>query len=420
METYGSTDEILRLPRTTLTRIFSYLDPESLARAAAVSHQFREFAYSEDLWKTLINSYLPTPIESCEPAPSFRRLFIAFHPYWFIPQFRFWLSDEQPRGQMILAHFNTTNLCIEAWAVGATRENSRYRPWSVDPEVMIHESDMRVHVDQHRLVFRFGVGDEQWIGDEKDRGLRHARAAMMYEEGTAAVRSRVELSLEQRQTKTSFEDLAMWPMPDVSASTSPSKLPAGTSIPDSYRPRSRPTRCHPTFSLRHRVDSPAEDGSTGVDPTSTQPDRHVVGNAITYGTISPDAYATNAEKPWQGVWCGDYFDHGAELLLILQPNATNEPIPTGTVHSEETAVNSSGNVAAEDRRCKSLLAVKLTGDSNIPRWQYSFVVPDLLKDGLLRVAEEDEFRGARVVRSALHIAAKGFQISELIPVPRCS
>lgn len=60
----------------------------------------------------------------------------------------------------------------------------------------------------------------------------------------------------------------------------------------------------------------------------------------------------------------------------------------------------------------SLLAVKLTGDSNIPRWQYSIVVPDLLEGGLVRVAEEDEFRGARVVRSAGHIAATGFKSSK--------
>jgi hypothetical protein len=119
MESHQSNDRKLRLPNTILTRIVSYLDPQSLARAASVSHQFQELAYSDELWKTFVNSYLPTPIESCKPAPSFRRLFIAFHPYWFIPKFRFWLSDEYPRGQLIIAQFNPTLLCIEAWAVVA-------------------------------------------------------------------------------------------------------------------------------------------------------------------------------------------------------------------------------------------------------------------------------------------------------------
>jgi hypothetical protein len=363
MESHQSNDRKLRLPNTILTRIVSYLDPQSLARAASVSHQFQELAYSDELWKTFVNSYLPTPIESCKPAPSFRRLFIAFHPYWFIPKFRFWLSDEYPRGQLIIAQFNPTLLCIEAWAVVADWENSRYRPWSVDAGVMIHESDMRAHVDRQHLIFRLGVADKDWNGNEKDKGSGRARAAMVYEESTPAGQTGVELSLGHKTPVGG--DLAMWPTPDMSASTSIPMPSDGTGLPDSFRPSSTPTGCHPTFSL------------------------HSIDKTVTYGTISPKSYNPSIERPWQGIWCGDYFDHGVEFLLLLQSDSTD----TTNQH-------------------KSLLAVKLTGDSNIPRWQYSFVVPDLFENGLLRVAEEDEFRGARVVRSAIHIAANGFRSSE--------
>jgi hypothetical protein len=81
MESHQSKSEKQRLPHTVLTRILSYLDPKSLARAATVSHRFRDPAYSEELWKAFVNSYLPYPIESCSPAPSFQRLYIAFHPH---------------------------------------------------------------------------------------------------------------------------------------------------------------------------------------------------------------------------------------------------------------------------------------------------------------------------------------------------
>jgi hypothetical protein len=57
----------------------------------------------------------------------------------------------------------------------------------------------------------------------------------------------------------------------------------------------------------------------------------------------------------------------------------------------------------------------LTGDSNVPRWQYSFVVSDLLEPGLVRIAEEEELRGARLVRSAIHVAANGFKSSKWNP-----
>jgi hypothetical protein len=149
---HQSNDEKLRLPDTILMRIFSYLDPQSLARATSVSHQFQELAYSDEPWKIFVNSYLPTQIESCKPAPSFRRLFIAFHPYWFVPRFRFWLSDEYLHGQLPIAQFNIQKLCIEACAVVADREDSKCQPWTIDTEVMIHESDMRAHIDQQHLL----------------------------------------------------------------------------------------------------------------------------------------------------------------------------------------------------------------------------------------------------------------------------
>jgi hypothetical protein len=371
MESHQSNDEKLRLPDTILTCIISYLDdPQSLARAASVSRRFREIAYSDALWKTFVNSCLPTPIESCKPAPSFRRLFIAFHPYWFIPKFRFWLSDEYPRGQLLIARFNPSPLCIEAWAVVADRVHARYQPWSFDPEVMIHESDMRVRVDQQHSVFRFGVRDEDWNADDDGLGSRHVRAAMMYEGSAAAAQSRMELTLGHTSTKTPIGgDLGMWPISDMSASTSISRVSAGTSIPDSFRPSSTPADCHPTFGLHH----------------------HSIDKTVTYGTISPNATTPSVEKPWQGIWCGDYFHHGVEFLLVLQPDSIDT-----------------------DQR-KSLLAVKLTGDPNIPRWQYSFVVPDLLEPGLVRIAEEEELRGARLVRSAIHVAANGFKSSKWNP-----
>ena len=239
----------------------------------------------------------------------------------------------------------------------ADREDSRCQPWTIDPQVMIHESDMRVHIDQQHSVFRFGVKVEEWDADGED-----VRAAVMYEEDTAAAQSRMELSIGHASTRTpAAGDLGMWPTPDRSASTSMSSLPAGTSIPDSCRPSSTSTDCDPTFSLHH----------------------HSIDKTVTYGTMSPEAYTPNVEKPWQGIWCGDYFNRGVEFLLVLQPDSTD-----------------------------SLLAIKLTGDSNVPRWQYSIVVPDLLEGGFVRVAEEEEFRGARVVRSASHMAATGFKFSK--------
>lgn len=287
---------------------------------------------------------------------------------------------------------------------------------------MIHESDMQVHVDRHHVVFRFGVEGEGWIGNEKDHEFRHARAAMIYEGSIAAAQPRTELSLGKTWTRTpSIEENGMWPTPNMPAPASIPKLSAGGSIPYSFRPPSSPTTCYPTFSLHHKIDHQSDHGSTGAHSSSRQSEPHVIDKTITYGTVSPDAYTTIIEKPLQGIWCGDYFDHGAEFLLMLQPDSIDDAISAETrdstqqSHTEQSSPHSCRNAALAYHQRKSLLAVKLTGDCNIPRWQYSFVVPDMLEDGLLRIAEEEEFRGARVVRSALHIAAKGFRLSKLTP-----
>lgn len=64
----------------------------------------------------------------------------------------------------------------------------------------------------------------------------------------------------------------------------------------------------------------------------------------------------------------------------------------------------------EERKYRGRIeAVKLTGDPNIPRGEYTFIAPDISRDGLLRVAQEEIFKGARVVWCAGHIAAGGFR-----------
>jgi hypothetical protein len=54
-------------------------------------------------------------------------------------------------------------------------------------------------------------------------------------------------------------------------------------------------------------------------------------------------------------------------------------------------------------------AIKLTGDPNIPRGEYTFIAPDIGPNGLIRVATEEMFKGARIVKSVGHIAAQGFR-----------
>lgn len=180
----------------------------------------------------------------------------------------------------------------------------------------------------------------------------------------------------------------------------------------------------------------------------------------TFATLPEHSYTPTPQKPWQGIWCGDYAGHGCEFLVITQPDDP-KPLPEraewalrsrereGSVSSAgswstaptdaafsddediETADDLEDSVATlqeafnermstspvpptvpnEDETVYSgrIEAVKLTGDPNIPRGEYTFIAPDIGPNGLLRVATEDIFKGARIVKSVGHIAARGFR-----------
>jgi hypothetical protein len=111
----------------------------------------------------------------------------------------------------------------------------------------------------------------------------------------------------------------------------------------------------------------------------------------TYATLDPELYTPTPEKPYQGIWVGDYSGHGCEFLWI---------------HHDDGSLPVLGYAPAIPR--ERLLAVKLTGDANVPRGEFSWVVEDLGNGGLVRVEKEPPFEGVRVVKSEGHVADTGF------------
>lgn len=176
-------------------------------------------------------------------------------------------------------------------------------------------------------------------------------------------------------------------------------------------------------------------------------------DVTTYGTLPEWCFQPTPQKPWQGVWCGDYSGHGCEFILIQQPDKDNErPLPRGMdwlrrwfagdrqwndVENEvdmenrdlspwdssttpdalpsfgtSTNVRGSPNQESANTISGRLEAIKLTGDANVPRGEYTFIAPEVGDSGMVRVAEEEPFKGVRVVRSAGHIAHRGFQVGK--------
>lgn len=122
---------------------------------------------------------------------------------------------------------------------------------------------------------------------------------------------------------------------------------------------------------------------------------------FSYASLDPCLYTPTKEKPYQGIWVGDYSAHGCEFLLIFQ----QDPARSDLGAAEDEADLTSGGVVQKG----SLRAVKLTGDPNVPRGELSFSADDIGPDGLICVADSQPFTGARIVRSKGHVAGLGFR-----------
>ncbi|TQS32954.1 hypothetical protein Golomagni_06718, partial [Golovinomyces magnicellulatus] len=131
---------------------------------------------------------------------------------------------------------------------------------------------------------------------------------------------------------------------------------------------------------------------------------------ITYATLDPALYTPTKTKPWRGIWVGDYSGHGCEFLLVNQPDdppATDEEL--GIFRGEDESDKDWEKRQLDARIYRGRLeAIKLTGDPNIPRGEYTFVADDLGPEGSAGIATDLTFAGARLVHSRGHVAATGF------------
>ena len=404
---------ILELPNEIIHQILRHLEPLTLVRLGATCRSLQTHAENDLLWSKLVHGNVPVGQASPSPFKSWKELYSSFYPYWFLPRYKLWFADKIGlAGQLVIARYDHRFGAIEAYRLVAEFEHGQHtaHPWEWDPEVLIHNFTPRVRLfldnpvirlDRNSLSQRSCLQQEIPMQRRDDQGMHGPRSALC-----------LTVSIPPESQDPS---MSLWPPKTIPATNrvrndSPSLFRA-----DGHKPQQFAQICETAFRVRKWTEYRG--------PASREPIR-MGEDVLTFSSLPPESYTPTTEKPYQGIWVGDYAGHGCEFLLLLQTAATRgrsildddgQLIQTETPLGEPTIENE------DPPGCSGRLeAVKLTGDPNVPRGEYTWISDDIGKGGLIRIADEEIFMGARIVRSWGHIAGHGFRAGESYKVRRRS
>lgn len=411
---------LLALPPELVYHILAFLPATSLVVLERTCRLLSTYAIDDRLWYHLVQENVPlVKLTSPSPCDSFKELYVAHHPCWFLPRNKLWFSDSPHTGKLIVARYDPRRACIEAYRLVAEHGPHTLEAWDWNQDVLIHDFAPRVQLWLDDPVLKLDI-------DAVGRGEGRTLGEFPMDTGRAA-QGIYSLFFFARPIPPSLQDPSMmlWP---------PRILPATQRVRNDSRDHFRGSGHKPqtlaeasdtTFRIRKWM----EFAHTG------QPAIVRMGEDVTtFSTLPEECYAPTREKPWQGIWVGDYSGHGCEFLIVLQSSKKerrslsrasstsssgsyvsavmelSDPESNGEAEEEVMREDQDDDEDDDEETCSGRLeAIKLTGDPNIPRGEYTWIAEDIGRRGLIRIAEEPIFRGARVVKSMGHVAARFFR-----------
>ena len=405
---YAEPSPLQVLPAEIIYEILTFLPPLSLANLSRTSKLLRAHAHTDSLWTRFIREHVPHQRElQYYPADSWRDLYIALHPYWFMTKKKIWFSDKAHSGStmtgnLVVCRYDPRRGCIEGYRLVAKHGKHSFASWDWKPDVIIHTFNPVVEIWLDDPIVKLDMGCRQ--------GHKSVQDEVMMQTGTArGVRSMISLC-HGISPELQSDAMALWPPRIIPASERVRNESRHLFRGEGHRPSTLADASENCFRIRKWVEFGGMGAPLGV---------HIGEDVMTFSTLPEDYYTPTKERPWQGIWVGDYSGHGCEFLLLLQrdvdgalgaPKSSFEsPLRHAWLETDRPGEPRKTELG-EDGSCVGRLeAIKLTGDPNVPRGEYTWIAEDIGPKGLLRVADEQMFRGARVVRSLGHSAARGFR-----------
>lgn len=456
----------LDLPAELIHQILTYLPLTDLLSVSQVNRVLSEHSQSDLLYEALVKENVPGHKFLKPKHSTWRELYKTHHPYWFIPQRKIWFSDSLHTGKLIVARYNHRINAIEGYALVAERPQPTALTWQSNPDAFILSFEPKVQLDLNVPVLRLDASAYENAMDGSGYRLRKEVPMDIQDStslpGTGGLASRIMLSRPwpaQYHTKST----PLWPPLTIPAIERARSDSACAFRDENQRPSIMKELSTSTFRMRKFLQfrqrlmdflQPAAHSGVSV--------RVGAEDVSTWATLPEECYTPTPQKPWQGIWCGDYSGHGCEFILVTQPD-NPKPLPlraaqkmeereaglddaeswTTATSDHDSAIGESPSTAddledsvahlqssAYEREVAArsgafedlegiyhgrIEAIKLTGDANVPRGVYTFIAPDIGPDGYVRTERKGIFKDARIVKSVGHIAARGYRDREYFP-----
>lgn len=412
---------LLSLPSELIHQILSYVPCVSLASVARTCKCLRQHTMNDLLWQGWINSLISREIHDPSPYDSFQSLYIAHHPYWFLVRHKVWFSDTPHTGKLLIARYDHRIGSIEAYRVVVGMGPRSFMAWPKDPEVMVHTFDPHAHLWLDDPILQLQKPGMSSRGQNaRHNNWRGAEIPMRMTEHRQGTFNTFVLCPKATypETESGTYDEAgperrtqLWPPPTIPSEQHVDRHPTQHYLWE-HRPLSLSTLCETGFRTRRwvqfRTFLPVVEANPGNGEGG-------VGESMeTFSTLSPELYTPTKEKPYQGIWVGDYAGNGCEFLLFTQ---RDQPVVDDVFDYHDRSDSSPSPTSSTSSRAEApekqpLEVIKLTGDPNVPRGEVTFRTDDVGQQNTVRVASEDMFKGARVVPAEGHVASRNFQNGE--------
>ncbi|PMD12000.1 hypothetical protein NA56DRAFT_58259 [Hyaloscypha hepaticicola] len=399
---------LLRLPSELIDLVLSFLGPIDLVAVSSTCKLLSGHGKSDLSWQRHVQENIPgVTLTSPFPCNTYRELYISHDPHWFLPKYKIWFCDYFLTGKIIITRFDARRGCIDGYRLVAERLPPTFTPWEADDHVLIHsfKPRCRLHMDQPVLHLD-ALSLESVMSSSAQTKPGHRFCA------------ETPMRIDERNNHSVFSNLLLtkpvevrpnmqlWPPPTIPARERVRNASQEAFVGAGHKPQNRKEMSDQAFRIRRWMEMHASSHALGL---------HLGEEVYTYATLDPKLYTPTEEKPFRGIWVGDYSGHGCEFLLMNQPD-NEEPFDEASVVQADDETLEEWEVRKKEERIYrgSIEAIKLTGDPNVPRGEYTFIADDISKTGFVRTATEKQFHGARIVKSRGHVAARMFQDDKYI------